>query len=328
MNLRAFGTELSFEELARDAEYDVAVKSTSGIDHFCSSSLWTLPALHHLLPETEPFIRRSPHGYLAFARRVQDNGARVLHPLEAVWALPSPLVGADPQAVASWLTETLAVETVWDAAIVTGIDPRSVLWRSVVTTLGRRFEIARGPDTKRYVAELHDGLDGFLAKRSAGFGRNLRKAQKRAAAMGVELERADAATASEGGVFDRVLSIEGRSWKGRSGAGIDSEPMRSFYRAINDRLVEREARRLVFARVDGEDIGYIFGGIFGETYRGLQFSFDDRFRSLSLGNLMQIGEIESAANAGLEYYDLGTEVAYKKRWGDRVFTTSSLYVYS
>ena len=70
----------------------------------------------------------------------------------------------------------------------------------------------------------------------------------------------------------------------------------------------------------------LFGGLFGKTYRGLQFSFDDRYAELSLGNLCQLEEIRRLSDDGVEIYDLGTEVPYKKRWGDRVFTTSCLVV--
>ncbi len=103
--------------------------------------------------------------------------------------------------------------------------------------------------------------------------------------------------------------------------------MRSFYREMNDRLGARGARRLTFARIDGEDRAYIFGGTFGDTYRGLQFSFDERFAALSLGNLCQLEEVRRLSASGIRRYDLGTEVRYKKRWGEEVVATQSLVVY-
>ena len=71
---------------------------------------------------------------------------------------------------------------------------------------------------------------------------------------------------------------------------------------------------------------HVLGATFGDTYRGLQFSFDHRFSDLALGNLCQIEEIRRAAEDGLREYDLGTEVEYKKRWADSVFETSSLLI--
>ncbi len=76
----------------------------------------------------------------------------------------------------------------------------------------------------------------------------------------------------------------------------------------------------------GEDVAYIFGGVFGDTYRGLQFSFDARFSSLSLGNLCQLEEVRRLVEAGVRRYDLGSEVRYKRNWGEEVVETTSLIV--
>jgi hypothetical protein len=44
--------------------------------------------------------------------------------------------------------------------------------------------------------------------------------------------------------------------------------------------------RVVLATRDGEDVGFIFGGMIDAIYRGQQFSFADACRDLSLGNLL------------------------------------------
>lgn len=211
----------------------------------------------------------------------------------------------------------------WNVALITGLRETSRLFRALVPELGRRFALSRGPVTRRYAAELEGGVEGFLRRRSSGFRKNLRKAERQSRARGVRFEIADY---DEESSFERMLAVERKSWKGRRGVGIDTEPMCGFYREMNERLVERGWRRLVFATLEGEDVAYIFGGVFGDTYRGLQFSFDDRFGDLSLGNLCQLEEMRRLAAEGIQTYDLGTEVAYKKRWGDRIFSTSSLLV--
>ena len=80
----------------------------------------------------------------------------------------------------------------------------------------------------------------------------------------------------------------------------------------------------MFARLEGEDVAYIFGAVFGDTYRGLQFSFDSRFSSLSLGNLCQLEEVRRLIESGLRRYDLGSEVRYKRNWGEEVVETACL----
>jgi Acetyltransferase (GNAT) domain len=312
---------LSFQELdARASSYDDAVARSSLLDRFCSSSFWILPAARYLTPSAVPRIFEEEGRYVVLAQT-----AGWLHALEATWGLPCPLVGDDPAALTELFLGALAEEETWESALVTGLPEGNPLWRALLPALARRYTLGIGPSTRRYVAELVDGVDGFLRLRSSGFRRSLAKAARRGRRLGLRFEIADEPSADDAGGevgFARLLEIERRSWKGHAGVGIDKEPMLSFYRDMNRRLVERGCRRLMFARLDEADCAYIFGGVFGDTYRGLQFSFDSDFPSLSLGNLCQIEEIGRLVQEGFQRYDLGTDVAYKKRWGEVVATRS------
>jgi hypothetical protein len=319
---------LTFDDLSSEAAaYDDAVLRTAEIDHFCSSSFWILPAARSLMAPGAPWVHRADGAYVAMARSHHGRSASVLHPLEAMWALPSPLIGAGAEALTELFVESLGADSHWSAAVITGLGESSALWRKLVPALSKRYLLSRGPITRRYAVDLTSGVDGFLRHRSAGFRKNLRKAERRARQLDLRFEIADECALGDADAsFDRILAIERRSWKGRHGVGIDTEPMSSFYRDMNRRLVERRARRLVFATVDGHDAAYIFGGVLGKTYRGLQFSFDERYAPHSLGNLCQLEEIRRLSDAGMELYDLGSEVPYKKRWGERVFATSCVVV--
>jgi hypothetical protein len=317
MNETSFANELSLDDLDRQSlAFDDAVSRSPALDRFCSSSFWVLPAVRHLTPRASPRIYTRCGSFVALAQT-----SSWLHPLEAMWGLPCPLVGESPDAVVDLLFEVLE-HTEWSAALLSGLFPSSILWRTLVHRLTRQFTLAPGPTTRRYVADLGDGVEGFLRHRSPGLRRNLERAERRARRLGVTFEAADRQDD-----FDRILAVERRSWKGLRGASIDQDPMRSFYRDMSGRLGARNARRLTFARIDGQDVAYIFGGTFGDTYRGLQFSFDDRFAALSLGNLCQLHEVRRLAELGVRRYDLGTEVRYKKRWGEEVVATQSVVVY-
>ena len=89
-------------------------------------------------------------------------------------------------------------------------------------------------------------------------------------------------------IFDRVLAVEARSWKGRIGEGFDREPGCHFYRDVVRRLAADNALRVRFLHRDGIDYGFVFGGVVHGAYRGLQLSFDADFKKLSLGNFLQM----------------------------------------
>ncbi len=296
-------------------EYDEAVATGFTVDRFCSSSFWILPAARHLAPEALPWIASANGAYAVLAR-----SSSWLHPLEATWGLCCPLVGRDPEAAVELFLGALEGESEWSAALATGLALSSSLWKKLGRALARRYGVERGPTTRRYVAHLEDGLDGFLERRPGGLRKSLEKARRRGERSGLTFEVRDRAEAS----FERILAVERRSWKGQNGVGIDREPMRSFYRDMNRRLLDRGRRRLMFARLEGEDVAYIFGAVFGDTYRGLQFSFDSRFSSLSLGNLCQLEEVRRLIESGVRRYDLGSEVRYKQKWGEEVVETACL----
>jgi len=311
--VRDWLTLQDLDELA--TEYDEAVAAGLTVDRFCSSSFWILPSARHLSPGAVPRILRANGVYAVLAR-----SSSWLHPLEATWGLCCPLVGQDPDAAVELFVELLEREGEWSAALATGLAEGSPLWKKLGRALARRYGVERGPTTRRYVARLEDGLDGFLERRPAGLRKNLEKAHRRGERSGLTFEVKDREEAS----FERILAVEHRSWKGQNGVGIDREPMRSFYRDMNRRLLDRGRRRLMFARLEDEDVAYIFGGLLGDTFRGLQFSFDSRFSSLSLGNLCQLEEIRRLVESGVRRYDLGSEVRYKRKWGEEVVETACL----
>jgi CelD/BcsL family acetyltransferase involved in cellulose biosynthesis len=74
----------------------------------------------------------------------------------------------------------------------------------------------------------------------------------------------------------------------------------------------------MFATHEGRDIGYIFGGMAGEIYRGQQFSFDDTWRDMSIGNLLQYEQLAWLCEEGAHRYDMGPLTGpfmeYKEHW--------------
>jgi hypothetical protein len=252
-------------------------------------------------------------------------------PLEFAWRLACPFVGADPSAAVDLLGAAVeSPESAVDALVLSGFVAEGPAFSSL-----RRFAQAAGWsfDTLeldgRYVADLSGGVDAFMGRRSAGFRANTRRERRLAARDGVTYEALSIfdSDASLMSAWTRIQAIERRSWKGREGHGIDADPMRGFYRDMTRRLARRGALRVVFARRADQDIAYVFGGVFAGTYRGLQVSFDDAFRPLAPGVLVHLEMIERLCAEGVIAYDLGSEMPYKARWGERGVETVRVAMY-
>ena len=319
---------LSFEAFSeRTAHFDALAAQTAGIDVFCSSSDWILPANEALMPSRTPWIWEGDSSFVALARGVHEDGWTYLQPLESMWLLGSPFVSAEPDLGATEIVELLNSEGDWHVLMLAGMTMDSPLLHAMLRQMASSYRFYMGPVTRRFVADLRGGLDSYLGRRSRNFRKGLRRSIRSCEAAGIELECLDDVVGDElEASFERLMAIEAKSWKGRLGEGVNEGPMRDFYALMLPRLRARGALRLSLARLDEQDIGFIVGGVAGTTYRGLQFSFDQAFELLGIGNYMQWQQIQALMAEGITDYDLGTEVEYKRRWGEHGLETGLLTI--
>ena len=282
--------------------------------------MWAIPAQQAFMPWAKPLIIESDAGIVAMAVEEIWDGMKVATPLECGWGLAAPFAGPDPDRLIS----TLA--TAWkrlfpaiDAVLLSGL-PAQGPWRdAVIGRFLRSHRVGAGETCIRRMSSLAQGYEGFLALRSSKFRSNLKRSIRQATQAGMAFDYRRTGQRKE--LFKRMMAIEERSWKGRAGEGINTGTPRSFYKMILKRLLEKNAVRILFAQIDGKDIGYVFGGVANGIYRGLQISFDDEFKSLSPGNLLQIELIKLLCEEGVSTYDLGTDIEYKTRWAEASFET-------
>jgi len=320
---------LSLDEFDRRAgEIDRAALASGPHAHFCSSTAWVLPAQAALMPRRQPWLYELEDGFAALMRGMHEQGFRYVEPLEAMWGLACPLLGARTADLGAQFEQlVLARRDQWDVLALSGLVTGSALLRELRDRFARQLVVQQNPSSSRFVASLEGGVDGYLARRSRNFRKGLRRDVRRAAEHGVELDIvADLPADQIDAVYRRILAIEARSWKGAEGTGIVDGPMRSFYRAMLERLADTGRHRLLFARVGDADAAYILGTRFGDTYRGLQFSYTTEHASLALGNVCQMRQIEELCAEGCASYDLGGGLDYKRRWAETEVQSEILLV--
>lgn len=314
------------EQLVSSADaYEAAVVAGGVVDPFCSSLPWIEAALAAFAPNAAPLVIRTDAGFAPLA--VRSGPLRWVAPWEASWGLTSTLVGADQDALAGEVVdELLAQRAAWDALYLSGLARHGPGFHRLVRRLSGRFRLGVSTPTARSVASLEGGADAFLSRRSPKFRKSLRQAER---ANGGRLQfEVDGGIRLEGAAdaYASILAIEGTSWKGREGVGITEGPMRAFYGEMIPRLASRGRLRITWATLGGLKVGYVLGGVFGGSYRGLQFSFDAGCAELSVGNLMQWATIRALCDEGITRYDLGTEMEYKLRWAEQRVESVALVV--
>jgi len=297
--------------------FDQVVAASPHVDRFCSSSPWLIAAKQAFFPESTPLILRGQHGWVPLMHQQGPNGLTLL-PLEAVWGMACPLVGPDPEQLLWELENYLAASALpWDALYLCGLDPLGPTLSMAKRRFGKRHRLGLGGVTRRRQASLEGGFEGFMARRSANFRAGLRRAIRRAELSGISYEdHAPIGADQLAPLMDRVMTVEEASWKGREELGIDGGSMRSFYEHMTAMLADTGALRLSFVRREDRDIAYVFGGVLGSDYRGLQISFEDEGANLSPGNLAQAHMIDILSREGVRLYDLGMSMPYKRRWAE------------
>ncbi|MCA9525007.1 MAG: hypothetical protein KC549_01765, partial [Myxococcales bacterium] len=100
---------------------------TDGVDRFCTSSRWALPAQRAFMPAAEPFITESDAGIIALMTVTLPDGRRVGVPLEASWGLASPFASDDPPALVAQLRQMLAADHAPESLYLSGV-ARSGPW--------------------------------------------------------------------------------------------------------------------------------------------------------------------------------------------------------
>jgi CelD/BcsL family acetyltransferase involved in cellulose biosynthesis len=281
-----------------------------------------IPAARALMPARQSWILRGEHGWLTTMLGRHPSGIAYVEPMELAWGMACPLIGADPAALAGEVAAEVAARRDWNVMLLAGLAPDGEMLPALLAALPARIERRFGQSTIRLVASLEGGVDGFLGRRSRNFRKALRAARRDADAAGITIESVrvgDAAAADA--LYQRILAIETRSWKGADGVGIHQGPMNRFYGDMLPRLAAQGRQRTLFARLGDRDGAYCLGAVFDGEYRGLQFSFDREHERHSLGSLLQYHQIVELCDEGVQRYDLGQDMDYKRRWAEEAFET-------
>ena len=307
----------TFADIETDFDATIAsVAARQGIDPICSLSSWIVPESNAFSAQAIERVFADSRGYVTLLEHATPNGP-VLSSFDAVWGFATPLVGHDPAALIDAFIPVLSALDFY-ALTISGLDPAGALFDEVQ---------ALGPagytDTAdRCIVDLSDGFDTWLGRRSSRFRRSLQAAANRGAAAGVSIEHISPTAGTElASAFERLLAVEKTSWKTGADSGLVDTNLGQFTRAMAERFAADGRLRMQFARLDGNDIGYVIGAAVNDRYRGFQHSFDQKHPDLSIGKLLQFHTIAAIAAEGVHVYDMGMHMSYKESYADRIEST-------
>ncbi len=300
------------------------VDATPLIDPWCSGPDWFLPAHEAFNEGAVPLTwSESGTGAILLSQTSMDDGAVVVAGLEPMWGFASPLIGPNLPDLAEFATEQLRNVDRWDICMIAGLPLDEDLARAMAQPFASLGQVQAVYGIVRQVADVSTGHDNWFETRSARFRKAIRQTEKRAHAVGVTFVDVSADPTA----YRRCVAIEGTSWKGMSADGITSPGMHRFYEVMTERLQRQGRLRATVAMIDGQDVGYIFGGVRNQRYRGLQLSFAETARSLSVSHLLQHHTLRAIVDEGVQTYDMGMDMEYKQRWATHEQPSMSLIIH-
>lgn len=302
--------------------WDAAVAADPWIDPICSRSAWQRSYHEAFAPERRLHLSEQEGSWVLLAEVEEPGDDPRFESLENMWGLGSSLAG--PGAATQW-AERLRRTPV--SSLLLGLPLDAQRLAPLLDGVGGRFSVRALPPLERCVASLTGGMEGWLSRRSKSFRRNLRAAVRRTQTEGIEFRWLSQLSDPEWpGLYRQILEVESASWKGLAGQGVDRGPMEAFYRRLLPRLLAEGQLRILLAERDGELVGYLHGAQWEGVFRGLQFSFDDRWNRLGLGHVLQREALVQLCEAGVQQYDLGTPHDYKQAWSEPGLVTVGLWL--
>ena len=313
------------------AAWEEAARASELSDPLSNELDWVL-SYHAVHGRNRPVLLLFEHGNLVcLAEEHLPNGSVLLAPLEASWLYNRPLLGPDPLPLffrAVDLIEQHYGRASFPTIILGGMWPNQALSNEILLNLGHVFSFFLYGEGTQASASLEGGIDGYLSRRSANFRAKLKKAVRRAKEAGIRYERVKPANLPDAlATYERMLKVEKNSWKGKSENGLLHPLSTPFYRELLTSATLGGRARIIFARREEIDVGFIFGIVAHNIYRGQQFSYDLDLKALSLGNTLQYEELLWLTEEGVLRYDMGPasgeKMAYKLHWTELTFPLQS-----
>lgn len=125
------------------------------------------------------------------------------------------------------------------------------------------------------------------------------------------------------------FALEAGGWKGAAGTAIVSQPeTEAFYREIAAAFHDRGELRLSRIALDGKAVAFSFCIEHGGRLYSLKAGYDESFRKIVPGLVMQLSIIESCFERDIEVYELlGEETEWKAKLATSTFSHSNLRAY-
>ena len=199
----------------------------------------------------------------------------------------------------------------------------------------RRLDLAVTvrPDNRVPIIPIQGDWQGFLATRSSGFRKTIRRrlGRIRHCRQEVRVERL-ARTPDILAALPGMFRVSANSWKSRRGVALTDQPRaREFYRLLSRRLGDADQVDLWMLHIGSVPVAFEYHLRFAGVSYPIRADFDERYAELSPGAHLEYEILrrlyQDPARCVREYNTCADGYAYELKWTDLIRPQSRLWVF-
>lgn len=219
----------------------------------------------------------------------------------------------------------------WDMLLLEKLPAGSISNHLQEWTGGNDFFFISADSLSSPYIQMTGDWHTYYAGRSSKFRKVMRNKLNRVKRGGnIAIERvSDAETIKN--ALDEIFSVSARSWKAREGRSIPDDPrVETFYRKLTDAMAQKGIVELWLMRHDGEAIAFEYHLRYGGIAYPIRADFDERFRELSPGSVLEYHIIKSLFDDPevRGYNSCGDTYEYLMKWATEMREHAEFQIFS
>ena len=217
-----------------------------------------------------------------------------------------------------------------DIAILENIPHESYLYALCTKLPGsRKHSVLLRRTMSSPFLRIEGPWEDFFDSRPRNLRRSIRSKEKKLAAAGQMTFAHFTDAKSVVSIMPTLFALGEKSWKARGGRAIGSQPeSRKFYSLLAETFGEGNEVSVWLMRVNGEPAAFEFHLVRDRQVQALRAEFDEKYRDLGVGSVLDKEIVKRLFEMGFEEYDMGGESDfYKLRWTEKARNHSELLIF-
>jgi len=219
----------------------------------------------------------------------------------------------------------------WDVAIFNKIPKQSTAYAALIADLSKSKSnhIIRQSQNSPYIP-VNGEWETYLKSTTTKFRKQLRNKANKIHRAGDVLFEQSQAISSAANLLEEAFKVSSKSWKHKEGTSMDSTPERRKFFTLLSKVAEDNGWLSIWLlRLNNEPIAIEYHLEYMGRTHAMRGDFDESYRKLSPGSVLEAHIVEHCFKNGLKEYDFcGLDYRYKTLWTKYYHDRNNILLYN